>query len=160
MLFIIFLISLFIYGLAFTIKNMQFEIKPKQRTDQRDIGIKHNREKCGNRFEREVFDYLVKLGYYPISQVKEGRYRLDFVLLENNKRIVIECDGDIFHNAQHDKKRDAYLKKVGYVSVLRIKYSQWKEDKHKCILRLESKLYELQHLPSTHPSFHLQFDIK
>ena len=52
------------------------------------------------------------------------------------------------------------FKKAGYSSVLRIKYSQWKEDKNKCILRLESKLYELQHLPSTHPSFHLQFNIE
>lgn len=160
LLFTFFIICLFIYGIAFAIKNAQLKISPKQRTDQRDIGIKHNREKCGNRFEREVFDCLVKLGYYPLSQVKEGRYRLDFVLLENNKRIVIECDGDIFHNAQHDKKRDAYLKKAGYVSVLRIKYSQWKEDKNKCILRLESQLYKLQHLPSTHPSFNLQFNIE
>lgn len=87
---------------------MQLKISPKERTAQRDIGIKHNRDKCANRFEREVFDCLVKLGYYPLSQVKEGRYRLDFVLLENNKRIVIECDGDIFHNAQHDRKRDAF----------------------------------------------------
>lgn len=78
------------------------KISPKQRTDQRDIGIKHNRENVGIVL-KEVFDCLVKLGYYPLSQVKEGRYRLDFVLLENNKRIVIECDGDIFHNAQHDK---------------------------------------------------------
>lgn len=58
LLFTFFIICLFIYGIAFAIKNAQLKFSPKQRTDQRDIGIKHNREKCGNRFEREVLTAL------------------------------------------------------------------------------------------------------
>ncbi|MEM5663069.1 hypothetical protein AAHB94_00960 [Bacillus toyonensis] len=69
----------------------------------------------------------------------------------------MEADGDIFHDAKRDAKRDHYLKQIGYKSVIRIKYSAWKENKMKSISRLEMRLYELELLPSSHPSFELQF---
>lgn len=158
MFFLIFIIGLCLYGLIYAFKNMKLEYKPLPKNDRRESGITHNRQKCSNRFEKDVFNTLVQLGYYPICQVKEGRYKLDFVLIENGKRAVVEADGDIFHDAKRDKIRDHYLKKVGYSSVIRIKYSEWKEDKIKCIRKLEMRLYELELLPASHPSFQLQFN--
>ncbi|PEK34095.1 DUF559 domain-containing protein [Bacillus pseudomycoides] len=157
MFFLIFIIGLCLYGLIYAFKNIKFEYKSIQRNDNRKSGIAYNRQKCSNRFELDMFNTLVQMGYYPLCQVKEKRYKLDFVLIENGKRVVIETDGDIFHNAKRDKIRDHYLKKVGYAAVLRIKYSEWKEDKIKCISRLEMHLYELELLPASHPSFDLQF---
>ncbi|MBJ8031263.1 DUF559 domain-containing protein [Bacillus cereus group sp. N21] len=155
--FVIAITLLAAYGLFFAVKNLKFEKINKHSNDARSIGIEHNRKKCGNRFELDMFNTLVQMGYYPLCQVKEKRYKLDFVLIENGKKVAIEADGDIFHDAKRDKIRDQYLKKIGYSAVIRIKYSSWKEDKMKSISRLEMRLYELELLPSSHPSFELQF---
>lgn len=155
--FVIAITLLAAYGLFFTIKNLKFEKINKPSHDSRSMGIEHNRKKCSNRFELDMFNTLVQMGYYPLCQVKEKRYKLDFVLIENGKKVAIEADGDIFHDAKRDAKRDHYLKQIGYKSVIRIKYSAWKENKMKSISRLEMRLYELELLPSSHPSFELQF---
>ncbi|PEP39198.1 DUF559 domain-containing protein [Bacillus pseudomycoides] len=155
--FVIAITLLAAYGLFFTVKNFKIEKINKPSHDSRSLGIDHNRKKCSNRFELDMFNTLVQMGYYPLCQVKEKRYKLDFVLIENGKKVVIETDGDIFHDAKRDRIRDQYLKKIGYSAVIRIKYSAWKENKMKCISRLEIRLYELELLPSSHPSFELQF---
>ncbi|KXY54388.1 DUF559 domain-containing protein [Bacillus cereus] len=155
--FVIAITLLAAYGLFFAMKNLKFEKINKPSHDSRSIGIEHNRKKCSNRFELDMFNTLVQMGYYPLCQIKEKRYKLDFVLIENGKKVAIEADGDIFHDKKRDTKRDHYLKQIGYKSVIRIKYSAWKEDKMKCISRLEMRLYELELLPSSHPSFELQF---
>lgn len=158
MILLIFIGALTAYGIMFTIQNIEFKNIKTQPVNEKLSGIAYNRKKCSNRFELALFDSLVQMGYYPLCQIKEGRYRLDFVLIENGKRIVVEADGDIFHNDKHDRKRDNYLKKMGYHDVIRVKYSQWKENRMECVKKLEMKLYTLQHLPSSHPSFDLQFD--
>ncbi|MEM5663070.1 hypothetical protein AAHB94_00965 [Bacillus toyonensis] len=37
-----------------------------------------------------MFNTLVQMGYYPICQVKEKRYKLDFVLIENGKKLQLK----------------------------------------------------------------------
>ena len=105
-----------------------------------------------------MFDALVNLGYMPLTQVKEARYRLDFVLIENGKKVCIETDGEVWHDADHDQKRDKYLLSVGYESVIRVKYGDWKENKAYYMPKVALRLYELQVLPELHPSYKLQFN--
>ncbi|MGR5899366.1 hypothetical protein ACT7C8_17050 [Bacillus cereus] len=37
-----------------------------------------------------MFNTLVQMGYYPLCQVKEKRYKLDFVLIENGKKLLLK----------------------------------------------------------------------
>ncbi len=77
---------------------------------------------------------------YP--QMPIGRYRADFLVIKerypDKYRYVIECDGHDFHErtkeqAQHDKKRDRDMQKVGY-KVFRFTGSEIWRTTGKCVL--------------------------
>jgi len=57
------------------------------------------------------------------------------------------------NDANHNQKRDKYLLSIGYEAVIRVKYSDWKENKACCMQKVELRLYELQVLPQVHPSY-------
>lgn len=79
-------------------------------------------------FERDVYNYLSSKEYSLIPQFKIGRYRLDFVLSnENNQKIAIECDGDMYHGIQElekDLERQSILERCGWKFV-RIRASEF-----------------------------------
>ena len=141
--FALIVLGMALYGVWYAIRNFQRPTLHHHRDENRKTEILRNRTGCSNRFEREMFDALVNLGYMPLTQVKEARYRLDFVLIENGKKVCIETDGEVWHDADHDQKRDKYLLSVGYEAVIRVKYGDWKENKAHCMQKVEMRLYEL-----------------
>lgn len=95
-------------------------------------------EKFESPIERIAFLYLTDLAnecfetfeVQIIDQAKIGPYVVDFLVIHerSNTYIVVECDGHDFHEktkeqAAHDKKRDRFLTKLGYI-VLRYTGSQ------------------------------------
>jgi very-short-patch-repair endonuclease len=67
--------------------------------------------------QREKVDYISEIK--PQEQI--GPYRVDFLLIPKHGKkagIVIECDGEAFHNSEaakmSDRERDEYLKEHGY----------------------------------------------
>ncbi len=66
--------------------------------------------------ERIMYKLLYNNGFYPRSQVKCGKYRIDLVILN---KIAVECDGKAFHSSpkqkQHDRKKDKFLRENGYI---------------------------------------------
>lgn len=78
--------------------------------------------------EQVVYFTLVRVARQDVdfhSQYQIGRYTADFVVILNAAQdvkqppIIVECDGHDFHEktkeqAQHDKKRDRELQRLGY----------------------------------------------
>lgn len=87
------------------------------------------KEKCESPIEHRLYNALQTNGYYPVTQVKEGRYRIDIALTTH--KIAIECDGKAFHSSLKDKARDrrkdAYLSSKGW-KVLRFSGSRIHRD--------------------------------
>lgn len=81
-------------------------------------------------------------GVAIIPQAEIGAYRVDFLLVVGTfdgvlRLVVVECDGHDFHErtkaqAQHDKKRDRDLQKLG-LPVLRFTGSEVWRDAKKCV---------------------------
>jgi very-short-patch-repair endonuclease len=71
--------------------------------------------------ERKVAAALRALGIEFVREYRIGRYSIDFFVPASN--IAIEADGDYWHNASHDQKRDAYVLSKG-VHTVRITESE------------------------------------
>ena len=70
-----------------------------------------------------------------------GRFVCDFAIPE--KKIIIECDGDYWHNREDIKKKDkaknAYLKVSGWV-LLRFWEHEIKDDINKCVQIIQEEI--------------------
>lgn len=80
-----------------------------------------NRKLAGNRNrmsypERVAFDYLTRMGIEFEHQKQVDKYFPDFIV----GKVIVEVDGERWHDAEKDKQRDAVLESYGY-SVIRIK---------------------------------------
>lgn len=78
-------------------------------------------------FEKSVQADLIREGYKIIPQWKVGAYRIDMVVVGNDKKIAVECDGEKFHS--HDKLeediyRQATLERLGW-QFIRIRGSEY-----------------------------------
>jgi very-short-patch-repair endonuclease len=51
-------------------------------------------------------------------QTLVGKYRIDFVLISENKKIGIECDGKEFHDEWRDEWRDGLILQTGEVDII------------------------------------------
>jgi len=86
-----------------------------------------------------MYDALLKEMYFTIKQhyIKEVGF-VDFYLPELN--LVVEVDGDYWHNLERQKKRDEYrnnkLKELGY-KVIRIWGSEILKDINECIKKIK-----------------------
>jgi very-short-patch-repair endonuclease len=74
-----------------------------------------NRRLAGNRNkisypERVAFDYLKSLGVEFEHQKQVGKYFPDFVI----GNVIIEIDGEHWHNKEKDAARDKELEELGY----------------------------------------------
>lgn len=83
--------------------------------------------------ERIVFNLLVEnniefVFQYPI-RCKYG-YIADFFIPKIN--LIIEADGERWHNFQRDNRRDAVLRKKGF-SILRLKGQDIKNNPNQCL---------------------------
>ena len=96
-----------------------------------EIAREHEK-KFESNFEKDVYDYLVAHDYQLIPQFKVGKYRIDFVLENNNdQKIAIECDGDSYHSInelEHDLERQSILERCGWKFV-RIRASEFYYDR-------------------------------
>lgn len=85
------------------------------------------------------------VGYFPLSkigvltpQVQEGPYRIDFVLVPNNRllKVAVELDGQEYHKTKeqraHDYKRERYLQHRGW-KIIRFTGSEIYGDAEKCV---------------------------
>jgi len=77
-----------------------------------------NRKLAGNRSkisypERVAYDWLSKNNVEFEHQKKVGRYYPDFVI----GNMIVEIDGQYWHNEEKDKKRDSFLQQNGYTVV-------------------------------------------
>jgi len=100
-------------------------------------------EKWDSQFERDVFLRLTESGYRVVPQYKVGSYSIDFVIEgENDKRLAIELDGDIYHGPDqfsHDQRRQKQLERVGWV-FWRCWASDWNRNADQCYRELISEL--------------------
>ncbi|GAA3315352.1 hypothetical protein GCM10020331_010120 [Ectobacillus funiculus] len=151
--FALIVLGMALYGVGYAIRNFERPNLHHHRDQNRKAEILRNRAGCSNRFEREMFDPLVDLGYTPLTQVKEARYRLDFVLIEKRKKRYVLKQMERFGMMQ------IMLLSVGYEAMIRVKIRRL-EGKTKLIIcqKVALRLYELQVLPELHPSYKLQFN--
>jgi very-short-patch-repair endonuclease len=57
---------------------------------------------------------LEKHGMMYQPQVRLGCYTVDFLISTSDKKVIIECDGQAYHKAARDSKRDKALMMEGY----------------------------------------------
>jgi very-short-patch-repair endonuclease len=82
-------------------------------------------------------DIKIELNAQEPIEINKQKYRVDFLLIFNEGKIVIECDGHDYHEktkqqAQRDKSRDRNLQKEGYI-VLRFTGSEIYKDPIGCV---------------------------
>lgn len=83
------------------------------------MGLKAQSDLQESSIEKIVKEYLQKRGVGFRQQVLISKYMVDF-LIDN---LIVECDGDYWHNLEHIKRRDGLkdktLKNMGY-DILRL----------------------------------------
>lgn len=75
------------------------------------------------------------LGYE--SQVKIGRHFIDFLVINEARKIIVECDGRTYHTIERDSERDKILMKEGY-PILHFSGSEIYNNVQKCIDAIKS----------------------
>lgn len=108
-------------------------------------------KKCKSPIEKLLCALLMQSEMIVFEpQVKIGKYTVDFLIDEpiedENKHIVIECDGHDFHEktkeqAKHDKERDRFLQKEGY-SVYRFTGSEIFNNPLQVLSEIEEIVYK------------------
>lgn len=85
---------------------------------QNEVRVASQRDKCDSDFEREMYDLLVERGYRVSTQVKVSNYFIDMVVEgREDRRLAIECDGDIYHGPdkwEEDAMRQRVMERVGW----------------------------------------------
>lgn len=87
-----------------------------KRGNDEEIYIDLEYSKTESPIERVMYQLLYNNGFYPRTQVRCGKYRIDLVV---RGKIAVECDGKAYHSSpkqkQHDRKKDKFLKENGYI---------------------------------------------
>lgn len=103
------------------------------------------KEKCESPIEHRLYNALRHNGYYPSTQVRVGKYRLDLAF--EHQKLAIECDGRAYHSSPlqkaHDRRKDAYLKSQGW-KVLRFSGSRIHRDMKGILRRIDEELSKRQ----------------
>jgi very-short-patch-repair endonuclease len=85
-----------------------------------------------NALTKENIDFVFQ---YPLRG-KYG-YIADFFI--SSYKLIIECDGEAWHNKKRDNTRDAVLKKQGY-KILRFTGTQIKNELQSCISKVMEEI--------------------
>lgn len=105
------------------------------------------RAKADSPFEISVANYLVKNGYSIVQQWAVGSYRIDMVALCGNKKVAIECDGELYHSGDDkvraDMERQAILERLGW-RFIRIRGSEYYRNPKNTMNRVISELNILE----------------
>lgn len=99
--------------------------------------------KADSPFEVSVAKALVLKGYHIVQQWKVGAYSIDMVALFGDKKIAIECDGELYHSGDEkilqDMERQTILERLGW-RFIRIRGSEYYRDQESTIERVISEL--------------------
>lgn len=102
-----------------------------------EILLKQALEESGLAFEEQHFIYERNGDLMP-------KYVADFVVSNGTKKIVVECDGEAYHNAESDRNRsvirDNWLLTHGYNDVLHFNTHQLRTQMPTVILNIRHKL--------------------
>lgn len=104
-------------------------------------------DKCNSPIEKIMFCILKNIEISDVKpQQKIGKYVVDFLCFESDRKIVIECDGHEFHEktkeqAQKDKERDRFLQINGY-EVYRFTGSEIFNNPMKVYFEIEKILFD------------------
>ncbi len=104
--------------------------------------IKKIESAADSSFEISVASTLVKNGYHIIQQWAVGAYRIDMVAVCGNKKIAIECDGELYHAGEdkirEDMERQAILERLGW-RFIRIRGSEYYRNPEETMKRVMSE---------------------
>lgn len=110
----------------------------------------HIKAKADSPFEVSVASYLVKQGYHVVQQWPVGSYRIDMVAVCGDKKIAIECDGELYHSGEdkvrEDMERQAILERLGW-RFIRIRGSEYYRNPEATMKRVISELSNCQISP-------------
>lgn len=108
------------------------------------------KRKADSVFEVQVSNKLISEGYHIIQQYPVGAYRLDIVVLCENKKVVIECDGERYHSGEEkireDMQRQAILERIGW-RFIRIRGSQFFKNPDETMQNVITQLNDLKIYP-------------
>lgn len=96
-------------------------------------------------FERDVFNAVKRRGYDIKPFVGLGKYKVDFIIEDENNRIAVECDGGRWSNIEDWEKhreRQMALERVGWI-FYRIRGSEFYRNQDRTVNRLLAKLNEM-----------------
>ena len=114
-----------------------------------EVQINKNSESV---FEERVAKMLVSAGYNIIQQYPVGAYRLDIVVLCENRKVVIECDGERFHSGEdkirEDMQRQTILERIGW-KFIRIRGSLFFKDEELAMNQVFEELDRLNIYPES-----------
>lgn len=100
-------------------------------------------EKAESPFEEEVATRLTARGYKLVQQWQAGYYRIDMVVVDGNRKIALECDGEQFHSGPDkiiaDMERQTILERLGW-TFIRLRGSEYYRDKAAAIERVVAQL--------------------
>lgn len=105
--------------------------------------------KADSPFEISVAKALVLNGYHIKQQWPVGSYKIDMVALCGDKKIAIECDGELCHSGEEkireDMERQAILERLGW-RFIRIRGSEYYGNPKETIDRVVRELaaYEIE----------------
>ena len=102
-------------------------------------------------FEVAVANDLARKGYTFVQQWPVGSYRLDMVVMDGNKKVALECDGERFHSAAEDVRRDmerqTILERMGW-NFIRLCGSEYYANPSMAMERVAHDLGKLGIFPS------------
>lgn len=98
-------------------------------------------------FEISVANYLVKNGYHIIQQWSVGSYKIDMVAICGDKKIAIECDGELYHSGDDkvydNMEKQAILERLGWEFIC-IRGSEYYRNPIKTMNRVISELTDFE----------------
>jgi very-short-patch-repair endonuclease len=98
-------------------------------------------------WERILYKALFRAGIRPIPQYPVEKYLLDFLVVEDGRRLAIEVDGERYHRnwtgelCRRDQIRNQRLLELGY-DVRRFWVYEIRDDLERCVRVVEEWLQQ------------------
>lgn len=101
--------------------------------------------KIDSELEPIIADRLKAEGYNVIPDWKVGSYRIDMVIMYENNKIAIECDGDLYNSGKEiireDMEKQAVLERLGW-RFIRVRGSEYYSNPEETLKRVLRELSE------------------
>jgi very-short-patch-repair endonuclease len=129
-------------------KLLEHFLHPQEQSIDPDLGVvtEDNPHRAfDSLFEQRVYLRVRTRGYRVLPQVSAYGYRIDLVVVGNESRLAVECDGDEWHGAdvfERDLARQRDLERVGWRFV-RIRESEFYLDPEAALRPLWARLAEV-----------------